>query len=99
MSKTYFSRDHLTSRARFRRAVQRSGGRLWSLPLTAKEPNDEDLTIDIAWFGGPQPRRAVILSSGVHGVEAFAGSAVQLQWLSENRDRAPGNAGSFSRML
>ena len=41
-----------------------------------------DLTIDVATVGGAEPGWAVIVSSGVHGVEGFFGSAVQLAWLS-----------------
>ena len=52
--------------------------------LDAKGPNGEDLSIDIGWFGSPQPRRAFVHSSGLHGVEGFAGSAIQLQWLTGN---------------
>src|SRR5262249_25391349 len=41
------------------------------------------LAIDIAWLGHNEPRRAVLHSSGLHGVEGFAGSAVQIQTLRE----------------
>jgi hypothetical protein len=41
------------------------------------------LTIDIGWFGAEQPGRAFVHSSGLHGVEGFAGSAIQLQWLAD----------------
>jgi hypothetical protein len=45
------------------------------LPINAK------LSIDLAWFGAENPRRVLIHSSGLHGVEGFAGSAIQLQLL------------------
>ena len=80
---TYFSPDYVTARDGFRQAAQRAGGRLTARELAANGPGGEDLTIDIAWFGPDTPRRAFIHSSGVHGVEAFAGSAIQLQWLEE----------------
>ena len=54
-----------------------------ALELAAQGPSGEDLTIDIARFGANTPRRAFVHTSGVHGVEAFAGSAIQLQWLDE----------------
>ena len=41
-----------------------------------------DLTIDVATMGGGEPSWVVIVSSGVHGVEGFFGSAIQLAWLS-----------------
>ena len=80
---TYFSEDYFTARARFRDAVLRAGGSLTALAITAKGPRGEELTIDIAWFGADNPKRALVHSSGVHGVEAFAGAAIQLQWLDE----------------
>jgi hypothetical protein len=80
----YFSPDYQTARRRFRDAVGLRGGRLDTLKLAGRGPHDEDLTIDIGWFGAAMPRRLLVHSSGVHGVEGFAGSAIQLQWLAEN---------------
>ena len=59
-----------------------AGGRLETIPLDAKGPNGEGLGIDIAWFGAAHPRRVLLHSSGLHGVEGFAGSAIQLQLLN-----------------
>jgi hypothetical protein len=77
----HFSPDYFTARTRFREAVEKAEGRLHSIPIDAKGPGNEDLTIDIGWFGSEQPRRVLLHSSGVHGVEAFAGSAIQLDLL------------------
>ena len=68
------------------------GGRLSALTLTSRGLVGEDLTIDIAWFGTDAPRRAFIHSSGIHGVEAFAGSAIQARWLDEGVREPPGDA-------
>ena len=78
---SYFSPDYVTARSRFRQKVEDAGGRLKGLELDAKGPNGEDLTVDIAWFGADHPRRVLLHSSGLHGVEGFAGSAIQLQFL------------------
>ena len=91
-SAKYFSPDYVTARTRFRGAVEQAGGELTALELEAKGPKGEDLTIDIAWFGAEKPKRAFVHSSGLHGVEAFAGSAVQLQWLSEGIPALPQDA-------
>ena len=88
-TKSYFSNDYVTARRRFREAVAACGGRLDSLILSSTGPQGEDLTIDIAWFGSPKPRRVFAHSSGLHGVEAFAGSAIQLQWLAEGARPIP----------
>ena len=78
---TYFSADYSTARSRFRQMVGLVGGRLEVLPLEARGPVGESLGIDVGWFGAENPRRVVLHSSGLHGVEGFAGSAIQLQFL------------------
>ena len=77
----HFSSDYFTARARFRQGVEKAGGRLESLPLDPEGPENEDLSIDIGWFGSDNPRRVLLHSSGLHGVEGFPGSAIQLQLL------------------
>jgi predicted deacylase len=86
---TYFSPDYATARSRFIEAVERAHGKLYSLPIQATRPKGERLTIDIAWFGSDNPRRVFVHSSGLHGVEGFAGSAIQLQWLAEGIQALP----------
>src|SRR5689334_6246698 len=81
MSVAHFSRDYATARERFRTAAKAANGRLRDLPIPGKGPSGEPLTIDTAWFGPDDPKQAIVHSSGLHGVEGFAGSAVQLQLL------------------
>jgi hypothetical protein len=85
----FFSPDYPTARARFRSAAKAAGATLHSLPLDATGPAREDLTIDIAWLGNVDARRIVLHSSGLHGVEAFAGSAIQLALLDEPPSMGP----------
>lgn len=87
--RTYFSPNYTTARSRFRLATQQADGRLSSLALVPTGPGGDDLTIDIAWLGAHTPKRALIHSSGVHGVEAFAGSAIQVRWLVEGSRELP----------
>ena len=77
-----FSPDYFTARDRFRAAATRLGGRLEAVPFTTHGPKGEVLTMDVACFGVAGSRRVVIVSSGLHGVEGFSGSAVQLAWLN-----------------
>src|SRR5262249_18467176 len=70
------------ARDRFREMVPAVGGRLETISIDAKGPKGEELGLDIAWFGEPVPRRVLLHSSGVHGVEGFTGSAIQLQLLN-----------------
>lgn len=77
----YYSPDYATAKRRFIDASLRAGFAQHSLPVRGQGPNGESLTIDVAIAGSPQPTSAVILSSGLHGVEGLFGSAVQLAFL------------------
>ncbi len=57
--------------------ASRVSGRIEIIPISS----EQDLTIDIASFGPENARRILLHSSGLHGVEGFAGSAIQLQLL------------------
>ena len=87
---SYFSPDYRTARDRFRDAARRAGASLDALPLQARGPLQEDLTIDIARLGERGARRVLLHTSGLHGVEAFAGSAVQLAILANPPTLAAG---------
>src|SRR6266700_5324396 len=83
MSKKFFSPDYFTARDHFRELVRTISGRLETISIDAKGSKGEDLSIDIAWFGVATPRRVLLHSSGLHGVEGFAGSAIQLQLVDD----------------
>ncbi len=78
-----FQPDYFAARAAFRDLTKRQGGSLSSWEVIAPEEGEEEgLTIDAAVFGnGP---RSLVLTSGLHGVEGFTGSAIQLQMLLGN---------------
>src|SRR5436190_24018177 len=82
LSERFFSPDYFAARDSFRELVRTGGGRLETISIDAKGPKSEDLSIDIAWFGVATPRRVLLHSSGLHGVEGFAGSAIQLQLMN-----------------
>lgn len=77
----YFSPDYPSARARFRAAAHAVGAELHELAIDARGPRGETLAIDIAWLGSRTAKRVFLHTSGVHGVEAFAGSAIQLALL------------------
>lgn len=79
----FFSPDYGVARERFRAACLAAGAQLHVLPLDARGPSGESLTIDIAWLGEASAANVLLHSSGLHGVEAFAGSAVQLACLAQ----------------
>jgi hypothetical protein len=53
------------------------------LAVTPAGPRGEKLSIDVASIGRLDDSGVVILSSGLHGIEGFFGSAVQLSWLQQ----------------
>lgn len=78
---TAYSTGYLEARSRFREAAKKIGCQLEAHPIAAQDPQGSQLTIDVARFGDPDATRALILSSGLHGIEGFFGSAVQLTLL------------------
>ena len=77
----WISDSYFEAREIFRTRAESAGWRLEAHPLKAAGPGGETLTIDIAVKGSVQPRRAVVVSSGTHGVEGFFGSGVQRAFL------------------
>jgi hypothetical protein len=82
----YFAADFLTARSHFRQAASERGAQLQSYPIDAPGPSGETLSIDIAYFGDPAPTGVLLVSSGIHGVEGFAGSALQIALINELAD-------------
>lgn len=69
------------SRARFRRAAADAGLAVEAHPIAARGPFGQELTIDVAQLGAAAPRRALVVLSGVHGVEGFAPAEAQAELL------------------
>jgi predicted deacylase len=80
-----FSSDYITARERFRAASLSLGYQHTAYPINQVSPTGEDLTIDVSIGGSLNSQRAVVISSGLHGVEGFLGSAIQLALLEKQR--------------
>jgi hypothetical protein len=78
-----FSPDFFTAQERFRHAARAGGWELEAHAISAQGPQGRPLAIDVALFGSEAAPRALVVSSGLHGVEGFLGSAVQLAMLSQ----------------
>jgi hypothetical protein len=78
-----FSDDYVAARNRFRESATALGWGLLRYPIAARGPTGEELTIDVAFGSGSSTDRVLVISSGLHGVEGFFGSAVQLAFLRE----------------
>ena len=70
-----FSPDYSTARHRFRRAAALCEFDVRSHPIDELGPDGEELTIDVALSPGNSSDRMLVVSSGLHGVEGFFGSA------------------------
>jgi hypothetical protein len=80
----HFSTTYAQARGRFRDLSIRAGARVTTLELPGVEGADgEVLTTDIAWLGPPAPRGAVVVTSGTHGIEGYAGSGFQCWFLAQ----------------
>ena len=80
---SYYSADYFSARQWFLSTSAKLGLKHYALPIRAPSPNSEPLTIDVTVAGALKPTTAIVLSSGVHGVEGFFGSAVQLAFLEQ----------------
>ncbi|MCY4635056.1 MAG: M14 family metallopeptidase [Acidobacteria bacterium] len=83
-----FSGSYRVARERFGEAARAAAAPLERHVLPGHGPDGCDLAIDVALVGARNPRRAVVVSSGLHGVEGFFGCAVQLAWLRRFREGA-----------
>jgi hypothetical protein len=90
----YFSTDYFTAKQRFLAACDLLAFEHHSLLIEAPSPTAEPLTIDVAVRGSGRTNSALVVSSGVHGVEGFFGSAVQLAFLERlpRKWRPPANS-------
>jgi hypothetical protein len=81
---SYYSADYFSARDRFLAASTRLGLEHHALQIHAPSPRqDEPLTIDVTVLGVERPKSAIVVSSGVHGVEGLFGSAVQSAFLEQ----------------
>lgn len=78
----YFSCSYADARNRFLDAAAACGAETSAYSIAPPHAG-EALFIDVAVVGQRDPERAVVVSSGVHGVEGFFGSAVQLACLKD----------------
>jgi hypothetical protein len=82
VSESLFSIDYATARDRFRQAAAQLDWQQVSIHYEVPGHRAEDLTIDAAISGG-DAERTLVVSSGLHGVEGFFGSAIQLACLKQ----------------
>ena len=79
----YFSGSYREARDKFLLSAAAAGARIESFQHPHAGPDGMPLFIDVAVIGRDDADRILVLASGTHGVEGFAGSAVQTGLLWE----------------
>jgi len=80
----YFSPDYPKSRERFCAAAGSAGAQLSRYVLPERfGPQGESLSIDVARLGPEDATDALVVLSGTHGVEGFAGAGCQVGFLTD----------------
>lgn len=88
-----FSTDYFAARTRFLVAARaRDAVVATHVHPGVRGPADRDLAIDVAWLGPADARTVLLVTSGMHGFEGPAGSAVQSAWAESGGAIPPGVA-------
>ncbi len=83
------STTYAQARESFLAAATSAGARLHEYPHNLAGPNGEVLAIDVAELGHSDSESVLIVVSATHGVEGFAGSALQRRWLEQHVSDRP----------
>ncbi|MCA1337488.1 DUF2817 domain-containing protein [Pseudooceanicola marinus] len=75
--------DYNDARERFLSAANHAGASLTSYAHPLHGPSGEPLATDVARLGPAGCKKVLILESSLHGVEGYAGSAVQVEALKQ----------------
>ena len=81
--KKYFSKSYQIARESFFKAAQKVGASIESFQNPHMGPHGEALFTDVAIIGSKHATDYLVLGSGTHGVEGFAGSGIQTRLLRE----------------
>jgi hypothetical protein len=66
----------------FREACANAGVDVVSVSHPLTDPDGRPLSTDTAWFGPADASRLLVVVSGIHGLEALPGSALQVGWIA-----------------
>ncbi|MDG0975093.1 DUF2817 domain-containing protein, partial [Ilumatobacter sp.] len=80
---------YAVARRRFLDAASTAGAEVTSFPHPVSGRGGEELAIDVAVLGSADATDVLLFVSGTHGVEGYAGSALQSWWLDECPGHGP----------
>lgn len=78
-----FAPNYPLARSKFLEAVAATGAEVDSLQHPLPGPDGQATFMDLVWYGAPDATKVLVLSSGTHGVEGFAGSGIQTALLRD----------------
>ncbi|MDH5516573.1 MAG: M14 family metallopeptidase [Gammaproteobacteria bacterium] len=82
--KACFAADYTEAHIKFRHACDRHDHSAYrEFVYREKGPTNEKLFSSVYWLGNPNAKRVLVLQSATHGVEGFAGSAIQIDCLDD----------------
>lgn len=84
-----FQFEYTNAQACFTAAAIGAGGVITTFDHPLKGPRGEHLATLCAWFGPADAERVFVTISGAHGAEGFAGSGMQVAFLSQPHLGAP----------
>lgn len=97
----YFSDSYLQARAKIQAAARLRG--LTTLASytnpCATADDGSPLTTDVYWKGPRDARTVLLVSSALHGIEGYAGSAIQLKHMMDDEPLPPGVAVVYAHAL
>lgn len=73
-----FPTNYLTARERFCTAADELRWQVEKHPIAARGPSGEELTVDVASSTADPSATTLLVTGGIHGVESFFSSAVQI---------------------
>nr|ADQ39290.1 hypothetical protein nle12_1 [uncultured bacterium] len=83
VASSYFAADYQSVREKVVSAGKGSGALLEHIQHPLSGPDGRPLYTDALLLGDPEADRILVLVSGTHGVEGFAGSAIQIGLLEQ----------------
>ena len=81
--------DYAASRQDFLERARSAGATVSSHDHPDPGPDGGPLACDVAWLGPADADDVVVVTSGTHGVEGYAGSALQRTWLRDGEPERP----------
>lgn len=94
---SFFAQDYAGARAAFLSSASSAGAELASYVLpAARYAGGEALVTDVAWLGPRSATSVLMLVSGTHGIEGYAGSACQASLLASG---LPGDNGTATLLV